>query len=193
MQKLKTELKNLQHSSCTMALTNSATFTKKCWLFAINNAEGPGTKRYIFWNYIRGCTYVPSFKFLVQVIPPPQDEPLKSPTRLGLTKKDTERRQWHQSVIAFVKFQQISHFAVVFKNDTQWYTYTFSRPSTPLSIYVKNLSTPFILDVQTTPSSTFSSKLRKNNHTMHLNGRNRNKNKTKSLYIQIGHVFYCLI
>ena len=32
-----------------------------------------------------------------------------------------------------------------------------------------------------------------NNHTVHVNERNQNKNKTKSSYIQIDHGFYCLI
>ena len=32
-----------------------------------------------------------------------------------------------------------------------------------------------------------------NNHTVHVNERNQNKNKTKSRHIQIDHAFYCSI
>ena len=44
-------------------------WSKKCWFFAEKcwhqqSQEGLGTKKYIFWNYICVCTYVPNSKFL---------------------------------------------------------------------------------------------------------------------------------
>ena len=62
--KLKTELKNLEHSSHTIALSKGTIFAKKCRFLAKNMVA---TK-------LRGFWYSPQ----------PQNEPLKSPPRLGL-------------------------------------------------------------------------------------------------------------
>ena len=50
---------------------------------------GLGTKRYIFWDYVRMCTYVPNFKLLKPRPPPPpppkeKKKPIKISPRLGL-------------------------------------------------------------------------------------------------------------
>ena len=41
---------------------NANSLKKKCW--HQQNWGGLDTKRYIFWNYIWVCTYVPNLKFL---------------------------------------------------------------------------------------------------------------------------------
>ena len=50
-------------------------FAKKCW--HQQNWEGLSTERYIFWNYICMCTYVPNLKFVILASPlsPPPPPP----------------------------------------------------------------------------------------------------------------------
>ena len=63
----------------------------------------------------------------------------------------------------------------------------FSRPPTPLSIYVQHFSTlldhgrPFLNE----PSLALPNKLWNNNRTEHVEKRNQSKNKTKSRHIQL--------
>ena len=91
-QKLKTKLKNLLHSSHNIALSTGIIFAKKHWFFM-----GLDTKRYIFWIYMSvylcvkfefSSISLTSFRWGNAPPPPPQNEPLKSPPRLGRRSED---------------------------------------------------------------------------------------------------------
>ena len=65
----------------------------------------------------------------------------------------------------------------------------FSRPPTPCQFfYPIGLGCPILNE-----PPTLSNKLWNNNHIVHVNERNQNKNKTKSRHIQIDYAFYCSI
>ena len=67
LQKLKRELRNLLHSSHTIALCKVT-----IWFFLQRNADISKIngvfvlKSKFFWNYIRVCIYLPNFKFLTK-------------------------------------------------------------------------------------------------------------------------------
>ena len=52
---------------------------------------GLGTKRYIFWDYVRMCTYVPNFKLLKPRPPPPPSPQRKKETHKNLTQIRTKK------------------------------------------------------------------------------------------------------
>ena len=66
MQKLKTELKNIQRSSHDIAMSKGTFFPENVFFFCKENADisktGPGTNKNFFWNYICVCTYARKFQ-----------------------------------------------------------------------------------------------------------------------------------
>ena len=75
-----------------------------------------------------------------------------------------------------------------------WKLSNFQDPPSPVHL-CPNFFHPldFERPILKEPLPTLSSKLWSNNHTVHVNEQNPNKNRTKSRHCQIDHAFYCSI